>query len=135
MSFQVFNTTMNKQRCLRWAGYAVLSGQGQVTMVRSDLEKVGIDKSVVLLVDPELRRLGLRRPRDTDEDRAVARTFRSINGGKAFRLSMQGALTSIGVRWQAIGPRWPQRTLCVELAVKDDLLILQFPSNDKWTDT
>ena len=133
MSFQVFD--INKRRCLMRAGYAVLSSGGMVTMARSDLKKVGIVNSVVLMVDPALHRLALRRPRDTDEDKALAREFGSVTGGKGAKLSMQGALTTIGVRWQAIGPAWQERSASVELEVKDDLLILQFPSDNKWTDT
>ena len=104
-------------------GHAAVFRRGAISFHSADLAEVGIGEHVVLLIDTDTIRLGIRRPSDDDEPAAILSaklnetgTRRTIHAGGAFK--------KLGVD-QADARGW------YELTVKAGLIVLNLPSRKR----
>lgn len=95
-------------------GTCSIDRRGYLSITNADADSVGLRDSAAILVDSELQRLAVRRPRDGETDVLAVRPTGSHNGRCIF---VRGALRQAGLDCQ----HWLGRH---ELARKADLLII-----------
>lgn len=107
-------------------GTCSIHRNGTVTFCAADLKLVGMDLYALVLADPGLLRIGLRKPRTADERKqSRALTPRSGRNGQSGHVSIQlgAAIRRLGLKPEAVAGRY-------DLITKDDLLILPLASGE-----
>lgn len=96
MSFEVY--AARSSRANVGPGQPTISSVGQLILLPADLAKVNIKREVVILIDRATKRIGLRRPQESEDGLREPTSLITQNKlATRVKTSIKGALKEIGV--------------------------------------